>query len=300
METAIVQTVSAKPIKIQAAGNWTLHGTKFQPTQAAGNGPAILISAAAGVPHGYYSNFAQYLIANGAAAVVSYDYRGMASSAGERSRWPELRMKHWALYDFPAAIDYLEALAPNSELVGIGHSYGGQALGLYEEANRFARYCSVATMSGYWKDLDTPYSVWLQTQMFSRIVVALLGYVPKKLSVGERFPGTIMTDWANWIAKPDYFFSDPDLPQTANFAKAILPFLSIGLTDDPWGNEKAMGKFMAQYRNADLHQHWISPGASGPIGHLGLFRQRHADLHWPVLRDFLLKGQLPVFENHSP
>ena len=32
---------------------------------------------------------------------LTYDYRGIAASAGNRKRWRSLRMKDWALLDFP-------------------------------------------------------------------------------------------------------------------------------------------------------------------------------------------------------
>lgn len=280
---------------IGQGSDWPLASTLYapkSPTQET-SGPAILMSAAAGVPQGYYAQFARHLVASGAAAVLTYDYRGMAGSSGDRKNWSKLAMKDWALRDFPAAARWLKESYPDCEMVGMGHSYGGQALGLSGVSELFSRYATVATMSGYWRDLDTPYSVWFQTQIVARTIVALLGYVPKGFGLGEAFPGPIMKDWARWISKPDYFFTDPHLPETKRFGDVTLPFLSIGLADDPWGTPKAIDSFMAHYENADFRQIWLSPGESGKIGHLSYFTRRHKDLHWPVARDFLLTGRWP-------
>ena len=120
-----------------------------------------------------------------------------------------------------------------------------------------------------------------------------LGYVPKSLSVGEAFPGAVLLDWANWMKRHDYFFSDPDLPEVNRFQDVRLPFLSIGLNDDPWGNETAIGTFMSRYTNADLRQHWIAPSSSGQIGHLGYFSRKHKTDHWPTVADFVLSEKWP-------
>ena len=155
------------------------------------------------------------------------------------------------------------------------------------------RYATVATMSGYWRGLDTPWRVWLQTQVFGRVVASTLGYVPEAVSPGTTMPGGIFLDWARWIASPDYFFSDPDLPEIYRFNTVTLPYLSIGLTDDPWGTRQAVDDFISRYTNADLKQMWIEPGESGKIGHLGYFSRRHSQGLWPELRDFLLHELWP-------
>ena len=279
-------------IHIPAPNDWDLAATVFSNAESAG--PIVMISAAAGVPHYFYANFAKHLVESGAHAVITYDYRGMGQSAGDKARWPELRMKDWALLDFPTVAEYLTQRFPNREFVGLGHSYGGQALGLCGISEQFARYATVATMSGYWRDLGNPYVLWFKTQVVGRLLPKLLGHVPKALSVGEAFPGTIMLDWSNWISQPDYFFSDPDLPETARYEDVRLPLLSVGLEDDPWGNEKSIGTFMPRYTNADLRQHWIAPTSSGEIGHLGYFRKKHKTDHWSVVTDFVLSEKWPA------
>lgn len=288
-------SVEQSDVVISAPGDWELAGSLYTDAlnEPRPNQPVVMISSAAGVPRWFYANFAGYLVQAGCAAVVTYDYRGIAGSAGDRSRWPTLHMKDWALLDFPAVCSWMRARYPNHHLIGVGHSYGGQALGLSGVADRFARFATVATMSGYWADLDEPRSVWLRTQVFGRLAVKLMGYVPKAVSPGEAMPGTIFVNWADWIRKPDYFFSDPDLPEVSRFSDVTLPYLSIGLSDDPWGTHKAVTSFMDHYDQADLRQIWLQPTHSGEIGHLGFFRKRHEATHWPVIRDFVICGTFP-------
>ncbi len=286
--------IEQRDLTIDAPLNWTLAGTLLTPTTASKrkNSPAILISSAAGVPRGFYTNFARHLVQLGAVAVLIYDYRGMGDSAGTKKRWPELRMFHWAQHDFSACAHWLREKFPNNPMVGVGHSFGGQALGLSGVAHLFDRYATVASMSGYWRGLDTPYKVWFQTQIIGRAMANIFGYIPKAVSPGGAvFPGTIMLDWANWIAEPEYWFDQNDVPGLDNFAKVTLPFLSIRATDDPWGTESAIAAFMKHYTSARMKHISVAPGESGKIGHLGFFRQRHRESHWKVATDFLFNEQ---------
>lgn len=280
-------------VAFDAADGWTLHGTLRTDDEDTGEAPTVLISSAAAVPQTYYANFARALVEAGAKAVLTYDYRGIAASRGNPDNWRKLSMTDWALLDFPAAATLLRESKPGAPMVGLGHSFGGQALGLSGVDGEFTRYATIATMSGYWRGLDTPWSVWFQTQVFGRAVASILGHVPEAVSPGTTMPGGVFLDWARWINSPDYFFSDPRLPQTERFAQVTLPFLSIGLTDDPWGTRRAVDNFMERYTNADLRQIWIEPGHTGKIGHLGYFSRRHSQVLWPELMDFLLRGLWP-------
>ncbi len=250
-----------------------------------GSGPCVLISGATAVPHRYYANFARWLVEQGAGAVLTYDYSGIGTST-EANTMKTVAYRTWMFEDFPAAVDELERVADGRPIVGMGHSFGGHALGLNGTAHRFTRYCTMGTLSGYWRHVGTPVSVWLQAQIALPLVAHLFGGIPKALSPGEALPKGVALDWARWMRMPDYFFSDTGLPETAGFKDVRIPILSIGATDDDWGSPRAVETFMRHYENADLHQVWLEPGESGPVGHLGMFRKAHRHTHWPVMGDY--------------
>ncbi|MFD0918008.1 alpha/beta fold hydrolase [Pseudahrensia aquimaris] len=271
--------------------DWFLAGTLFESAQH-NAGPAILLSGAAAIPRGFYAAFAQHLVERGARAVLIYDYRGMGDSASPRFRWSELAMKDWALLDFPAAAKYLRDRFPDNELVGIGHSYGGQALGLSGISELFTRYATVATMSGYWRDTAEPLSIYLKTQIVGNSLAKLMGRIPKWGGLGEEMPGRIFIDWTRWIAQPNYFFDDTDLPEISRFRDVTLPFLSVRISDDTWGTKRAVEHFMSHYENADLRHFSLKTTAEKPIGHFAWFRPRNAE-HWPMVVNFALAGKWP-------
>ena len=114
--------------------------------------------------------------------------------------------------------------------------------------------------------------------------------MPRWTGIGETMPGGVFLDWARWIGRPDYFFGDPDLPETARFAEVRLPLLVIGALDDPWANPRATHDLMRHYVGADVREVWLAPDANGRIGHMGFFRRANRE-HWPAATDFLLHGE---------
>lgn len=285
---AAPHSVSKTDIRFDAADNFSLAGTLFEGT---GNGPLVLISSATAVPRGLYAGFASAVVAAGARAALIYDYRGTGGSNASPGWKKRIGMKDWALLDLPAAAAALEKVMPGHAMVGVGQSYGGQALGLCGISERFERYGMVATMSGYFGGLDDRAAKWRMLGV--GVPVSLIfGQTPKWLGIGEPIPGTVFRDWARWCSKPDYFFDDPTLVEAARFKNVRTPILALGMEDDVWGTRRAVAALMRHYANAPIEQRWISPEEAGqPIGHLGYFRSRFATTLWPDLIGWLLDGR---------
>ena len=278
-------------ITFAATDGFPLTGTWFA---GDGDGPAILVSAATAVPRGYYTRFAQALVQSGAAGVLSYDYRGLPGSPSPKGWRAPLLMRHWALHDFPAALDELEQRAGTTHLAGIGQSFGGQALGLSGTAHRFARYANVAALSGYWRNTATPLRVLLSMNAVGVPMTWAFGRTFRAMGIGEPLPGPVFREWARWCRTPDYFMSDPSLPETARFADVTTPVLSVRHDDDPWGTEKAVEALLGFYPNAPVTRLVLGPAQAGePVGHLGFFRSRFAETLWPPVVNWLMTGAHP-------
>ncbi len=278
--------VHHETISFPAVDGFRLEGTLFK---GDGGGPLVLISSATAVPRGLYAAFAAAAVAAGARAALIYDYRGTGGSARPSGWKKRIGMRDWALLDMPAAVTALDAVSPGHAMVGVGQSFGGQALGLSGVADRFQRYGMVATMSGYWRGLDDALA---GPKMFAiGVPISLLFRdTPRWLGIGEPIPGTVFRDWARWCSMPNYFFDDKNFGETARYADVRTPILALGITDDVWGTERAVASLMRHYANAPVTTRWVSPRDAGgkAIGHLGFFRSRNADTLWPQLIGWLL------------
>src|SRR5262245_43199912 len=118
----------------------------------------VLIVPAMGVDQRYYAAFASWLADQGYFA-VTFDYRGVG-----RSRPPEFRRSlrgfrgdvvTWATQDVPAMVDYVAAQTGGRPLLWVGHSLGGQILGLVPNRARVRAMVTVACGSGYWLENST-------------------------------------------------------------------------------------------------------------------------------------------------
>jgi predicted alpha/beta hydrolase len=282
-------------VTFEASDGFPLCGQLFH---GEGRKPLVLISSATAVPQGFYSAFAKHLIANGARAVLTYDYRGVAASRRARKAVPEIRFKDWAVKDFPAALRCLQAVAPGHETVGIGQSFGGQALGISDCSSGFSRYGMVATMSGAVHLLDDKW-VWPRMNIVGVPVSYLTPNMPRWMN-GEPIPGSVFRDWARWCRMKNYFFDDPQLGAAELLAKVKMPVLAVGLEDDQWGTRRAVNHFLSYHISAPIEQRWYSPADTGgqPIGHLGFFRSRFSQSLWPEMTEWLLDGVLPSSQDH--
>ena len=274
------QTGKVETVRFDAADGHPLEGTL---TTGTGDGPLALISAATAVKRGFYQKFAESLVAeHGFRAALTYDYRGTGGSLSPHVKPRHIYMADWAMKDFPAALTRLEAAAQGHPVVGIGQSFGGQALGLSGVSERFQRYLMVATISGYWRNLGGGWKALASMNLLANPVSAILGRVPPGLGLGSGLPGGAFADWTRWCRKPDYFFSEPRFDAKALFAAVTTPILAIGASDDPWGTPAARNGMMDYYINAPVDSRWLDPAeADAPIGHLGFFRSRFRDTLWP-------------------
>ena len=283
--------VSRRELAVETGDGVALPATLFQ---GQGPGPAVLVSAAAAVERRFYRAFATHLVEQGARAALTYDYRGVGDAA-RTSAARTFRMKDWGVLDLPAALARLETEAGDGPVVGIGHSFGGIALGLSDVAARFERYCLVATMNGYFRRTAEPLSIFARMNLAGVPATRLFGHVPASVGLGTALAGPIFRDWARWCRKPDFLFSDPEVPEAERFSNVGIPLLSIAMTDDRWGTPEAVAAILKRFSSAEIAEVWLSPEEAGrPIGHMGYFRREVRTTSWPIATRFLLENETPA------
>ena len=283
--------MAAVPIALSADHGAVALGGRYHAPCGAVKG-TVLIAGAMGVKQDYYAEFAQWLAAQGYAA-LSFDYRGMGESlpAGRSLRGFQADLFDWAR-DVDAAIDALLARHPDAPLYVIGHSLGAQLPGLLRHRDRIAGLVSVAAGSGYWRD-NAPQLKRIVLYFWHVLVplgVAIAGYFPGKRigKVGD-LPRGVVLQWRRWCMHPRYHVGAEGEAVRALFAAAKFPIVALSITDDELMTERGTRVLIDCYENAPRQLQRIAPADVGVqrIGHFGFFRRQFEPTLWRRLEHLL-------------
>jgi predicted alpha/beta hydrolase len=262
-------TSQAADRRIDAQGH-TLAASVFE---APGSDTVVLVNAATGVPRQFYKYFAAYFRDNGW-TTVTYDYRGIGESAPPSLRGFTVRMRDWALIDIPEVIDWVSSEFRPRRLFAVGHSFGGQGIGLIERPQRITAMVGVSAQSGYWgvQGGVEKYRARFAVTVLIPVLTRLFGYFPwSRFAAGEDLPAGVALEWARWCRDRNYLLGDETLP-LGRYDAFAAPILAYSIEDDDWGTAPAVDDMMRAYR--DVTRRHLVPADYGldKIGHMGFFR----------------------------
>ena len=297
MAEADIDDVFIDDITFPAEDGYPLGATLFLPRGAKQH--AVLISSATAVPRKIYRRFAGYLARRGF-AVLTYDYRGIGDSR-QRAIIGYVKpkslvgfkadMADWAALDITAAVKWMRERYHHLPLTYVGHSFGGQALGLLPNNTEVKRALLVAAQAGYWKLMASPerYRVYALLNYAGLPLTRLLGYMPGWAFVGEDLPKGVFEQWTKWVMSERYLFDDTDLKTLPNYAKYNGALRSICLSDDPWATRPAIELLCSGFKATTPDIITITPADAdvSKIGHLGFFRAEHRDTLWRGAAEWL-------------
>ena len=141
-------------ITVPATDGYPLAATLFLPRGA--KRYAVLINSATAVPRKLYRGFAGYLAKRGC-AVLTYDYRGTGDSRQQALtgyNQPKslvgfkASMSDWAAQDITAMVAWMRERYKALPFAYVGHSFGGQALGLLPNNSEISRALFIAAQAG--------------------------------------------------------------------------------------------------------------------------------------------------------
>jgi predicted alpha/beta hydrolase len=295
-ETAL-DDVFIDDITFPATDGYLLGASLYLPRRARRN--AVLINSATAVPRKIYKGFASYLASRGC-AVLTYDYRGIGDSRQKsfvgynqpRSLvgFPA-SMSEWAARDVTAAVAWMRERYKNMPLIYVGHSFGGQALGLLPNNTEISRALLIAAQAAYWRLMTAPerYRVYLMLNFIGTPLTRLMGYAPGWSGIGEDLPKGVFLQWARWVMSKRYLFDDRELPALVNFRNYRGALRALCLSDDPWATRPAIEMLCAGFTSMTPEILTVTPAEAGVarIGHLGFFRPEHRDTLWKGAAEWL-------------
>ncbi|HYO57017.1 alpha/beta fold hydrolase [Archangium sp.] len=282
--------VHIEQLTIPATDGFPLAATLYSPEEEA-HGPVVLINPATGVKRTLYDRFARFL-ANRGMHVLTYDYRGIGGSRTEPLRRLPADMKDWGTRDLAGVVDWLVERFPRGPLLAVGHSSGGQLLGLTDRIRHFSALLEVGAQSGYWRHWSGPRRYLLAFLWYAAIpgAVRLLGYFPaKRLGLGEDLPGGVAREWARWCRNPEYISDEHGVPLRPHFDDFTGPLLAYSFSDDGFAPRASVEALLGFYRHARKEHRHLTPAELGvdTIGHFRWLRSDFSSTLWEAMASWL-------------
>lgn len=283
MATATGSGVRETALTISALDGFPLAASRFD----ADGGNAcrvILISPATGVRRSIYRHLAGFLAERGA-VVVTWDWRGTGESRPESLRGFTASLRTWAEQDLGGVLQWAREAHPGAKVALIGHSFGGQALGLLPEAAHLDAAITLAAQSGalhHWPwQLRLPLvGLWYGLMPG---LARLVGYFPsRRLGLGEDLPRGVALEWARWCRRRDF------IGDWSGHRRFRVPVLSFSFDDDPIAPRQAVDALHAKFGGAVKRRH-LTPGDLGVrrLGHFEFLRPGVAPTLWAEVGDWL-------------
>lgn len=256
---------------------------------------AVLVVPAMGVDQRYYAPFAGWLADLGCFA-VTFDYRGIGRSRprefARSLRGFDADVVTWATRDAPAAVDFITGQAPGRPLLWIGHSLGGQILGLVPNRERVRAMLTVACGSGYWLEnsLRLRAHVWWLWFVAVPLSIRIFGYFPgRRLRKVGDLPAGVMRQWRAWCLDAEYVVGSLGEAVRRQYAALTTPIRSLSFTDDEFMSARNVASIHSFYASAPREMTRLRPRDVGErrIGHFGFFRRRYAGTLWPYAGEWL-------------
>jgi predicted alpha/beta hydrolase len=272
---------------LRATDGYSLGACLFEPVSAVAG--TLVIHGATATPQRYYRRFAEFLAKRGV-RVVTYDYRGIGQSRPASLRGYRATMTEWADVDARSVHWHVRARYGAQPVAILGHSFGGQLVGLIDEAREACGAIFVGAQLGYygyWRGLQR-----IKMGMIVRAVIpavsAAAGYLPGRMGIGEDLPRGVAEEWARWCSHPDYLISDhPDAQE--RFARFDRPIAFYSFTDDAYAPRSSVDALIRRLSSAVIDHRRLRPSdlGVGSVGHFGFFRPPFRDTMWMDVLDFL-------------
>jgi len=252
----------------------------------------VLLAGGTGIKKEFYLNFSRYICEHGY-HVLLFDYRGIGGSKPKSLRGFKAMNHEWGQKDMPAILDWLAQSYPALPKFLIGHSAGGQQLGMMDNHHLFSKALLISSSIGYWKWLSSPYKyftlfIW---RGLTPILLSTVGYLPASwFALGEDLPKGVAAEWRSWCLNQQYFgkYFGTTI-QKQFYSEVKLPLHFLFPEDDTIATDKTVQSLRGFYTQASitvekiiLREHKLQQ-----VGHLGFFSRKVKNTLWNKAITFL-------------
>ncbi len=246
----------------------------------------IIIVSAAGVAQSFYKKIAEFFQDN-SISTITFDYTGIGKSLHGNIKKENSNLANWGNRDLEAVIKHVIETFPHHKKILLGHSIGGQLIGLAPSSCMADKIILVAVQSGYWKFWKgvSKIRMCVNWNLLVPVLTKLFGYLPsKKISRMENLPKNVAEEWAKWCRSSDYLFSSSSY-NNLYFDRIKCKITSISIDDDFFAPKKSVEWLTAKFENAGIKRlHFSSENFNAlKIGHFSLFTEKFKSSIWDIL-----------------
>ncbi len=289
--------INTYSLSIMTDRNQALAATVYRPKEETTT--AIMIAPATGIKRHFYHSFALYLAESGF-GVLTFDNEGIGESLSTNLAKCDASLISWGRHDMPAVLDALQDEFPEASYHLVGHSAGGQLIGLMPNYQAITSVFNVACSSGRIKNMGMPYKLKAMGFMdaFIPFTNLTLGYTPSdKIGMGEPLPRGVARQWREWCNGAGYIKTAFGKSIHTHFYDALnMPALWLGFSDDDIANSENMDDMIRVFTNMPVEKRFLNPEDFGlnQIGHMRYFSSKtnaKAPELWQMAVDWFSKGE---------
>lgn len=276
-------------IQFETRDGYQLIGTEFLPETP--NGIAVIINGATGVLRSYYRHFCEFMCERGF-TLMTYDYRGIGDSQSSPNSAPSPSMLHWGQRDMDAAFTFFATRHPALTIRGMGHSIGGQLLGVMPDNNRYDSFVGIGSQHIYWgnwplKDrLKVGAFFWGILPLFYK----LKGGLPRWVLGSEYLPKHVARDWSRFGRHKAWIADEQGKPLREGFHGYRGKMRLYGMADDhTFAPPLCVEKLARTFKNANAEVCILEPQKLGMkrIDHFGFFQKKMNREAWEECAEWL-------------
>ncbi len=272
--------ITAHSLTLPARDGYPLAATLHRSAQTSNN--VVLVNSGTGIRRSYYHQFASFLAENNF-ATLTFDYRGIGESRPQTLRGFSASMRAWAQQDMAGAAQWCARELRPEKFFLVGHSAGGQLVGLAGINHLVHGLVLVAAQSGYWRHWPplTRYRYAALWHMMP-LIAGAWGYLPGKLGIGEDLPRGVACEWAKWCRHPEYLFGFSHAYELQHYQNFSAPLLAYSFWDDGYAPKRAVEALLREYSSTAITHKHLTPSTSpsARIGHFGFFREQFRASLW--------------------
>lgn len=278
-------------IIVECADGYELSATLYSPTTNNDVKHALMFAPATGIKRGFYDAIAKHF-ANLGCGVITFDNRGIADSLHGSAKDSKATIRDWGYLDMPAVLDSLGAHFPNAKYHLVGHSAGGQLVGLMHNHSKLSSMFNVACSSGQLSNLSPFFKLKAHFFMngFMPLSNAIFGCANNQwFGMGEPLPKQVSKEWTTWCNGAGYVETAFGTTVKQHWYDCVdCPAYWINASDDEIANDTNVADMMRVYTKQPQKRLHLVPKEHNlkEIGHMKFFSRKSKAL-WKLLEDWL-------------